>query len=377
MRHTLLPFVFVLGCSDYGLANMESVPDGESDAPMDPLDPPVETDTAAPGGDTGDPEPPADSGVDTGDPTAVGSVSGRICDPSGNGWVAGARVWVEVDTDGDGVLDTVIETTTDAQGYFVLEGVPVGIVEIRVEKGSFSTTITVEVTEGGVVLPEDTCLDDDLAIAVLQGSYDSTEEILDGLGLAYDLIEMRGSTQIDLLKDSARLNEYDIVFMNCGMNEDWLYSGTATVTSNLKAFVEGGSSLYASDWAFLAVESAFPNAIDFYGDDNFLYDAYGGDSGTLNATVVDPIMQALLGSAVARVHYDLAGWAMAEDAAMSTEVLVRGSPVNLWSPHPLKDVPLAVRFEAGLGRVVFTTFHNEPQITADMEVMLREIILSL
>jgi hypothetical protein len=367
----LLPLIFVFGCSEYqifGKDGAEAAGVGDTAAP--------DVDTAQPEADP-EPDPDPDPDPDTGMPAGSGSVSGRICDPSGSGWVAHARVWVEVDTDGDGVTETVIETTTDADGRFVLEGLPPGTWEVHVEKGSFSTSFTVEVTDGSFELPDDECLDPGVDIAVLRGSYDVTEEILETLGLSYDLIEQGGTTQLDFLRDEARLASYDIVFLNCGMDEDWLYTGTERVTSNLVKFVEDGHSLYASDWAFLAVEAAFPDAIDFYGDDAFLFDAYGGDDGTLEADVVDPTMQALLGSAVADIHYDLAGWVMAVGTESATEVLVRGSPVSLWEPHPLEDVPLAVRFEAGAGRVVFTTFHNEPQITSDMELMLREIILSL
>jgi len=360
MRDLLL-LIFICGCSDYQIF----AKGGDEAAGVG--------DTAAPVFDTEDPEPDPD----TEEPVGSGSVSGRICDPSGSDWVVNARVWVEVDGDGDGVMETVIETTTDADGRFVLEGLPSGTWEVHVEKGSFSTTFFVEVTDGRLELADEACLNPDLDIAVLRGSYDAIEELLDSLGLSYDLIEQGGTTQLDFLRDADRLASYDIVFLNCGMDEDWLYTATGTVTANLVNFVEDGHSLYASDWTFLAVEAAFPAAIDFYGDDALLFDAYGGDDGTLQANVVDPTMQAVLGSAVADLHYDLAGWVMTVGAQSSTEVLVRGSPVSLWEPHPLEDVPLAVRFEAGAGRVVFTTFHNEPQITSDMELMLREIILSL
>jgi hypothetical protein len=357
----LWPIVLVVGCSDYKISSMEeSAATGLADTGVSSVD-------------TGSPP----SATDTGELSGAGSVAGRICDPGGTGWVAGARVWIDVDWDGDGVGDEVIETTTDAEGRFLLEGVPPGTWEVHVQKGSFTTSVMVEVTDGLVELSDDECLGADLDIAVLRGSYDSTEDILDGLGLTYDLIEQGGTNQLDFLMDAERLGSYDIVFMNCGMDEDWLYSGTEQVTANLAQFVEAGHSLYASDWAFLMVEATFPQAIDFYGDDDFPFDAYGGDEGTLQVDVVDPTMQDILGSTVADVHYDLAGWVMAVGAETSAEVLVKGSPVSLWDPHPLEDAPLAVRFHAGEGRVVFTTFHNEPQITSDMELMLREIILSL
>ena len=38
--------------------------------------------------------------------------------------------------------------------------------------------------------------------------------------------------------------------------------------------------------------------------------------------------------------------------------------------------PLAVQFDDG-GRVIYTTFHNEHQLTVDMELLLTEIIFKL
>ena len=39
--------------------------------------------------------------------------------------------------------------------------------------------------------------------------------------------------------------------------------------------------------------------------------------------------------------------------------------------------PLAVRHTAGEGVVLYTTFHNEPQLTEDMDNLLKEFVLSL
>ena len=47
-----------------------------------------------------------------------------------------------------------------------------------------------------------------------------------------------------------------------------------------------------------------------------------------------------------------------------------------WGSGSSQDVPLAVQIDDG-GRVIYTTFHNEQQITVDMEALLMEIILKL
>ena len=65
-----------------------------------------------------------------------GILTGRICDPSG-GWVVGATVYISLDYDGDGIEDRRLETTTDSEGYFTLDGLTVGLQTVYIEKGSF------------------------------------------------------------------------------------------------------------------------------------------------------------------------------------------------------------------------------------------------
>lgn len=346
---TLLVSLPLLGCSDYEIHSSQDSerPGAEATVPVDTGEPLVE-------------EPPAE--------VLTGDLNGQICDPSGEGHVAGAHVYVDLD---DG---SRIEAWTDGEGRFVLEGLPVGRHEVHVEKGSFQTVFVVEMAAGEVWLSEEECLDPDLSIAVLAGSYDLIEELLDEHGLTHDLYPNQGTAQADLLRDATRLASYDIVFLDCGMSDDWRTWEDA-VGANLRGYVQSGGSLYASDWAFYAIEAAFPGSIDFLGDDHFPEGAFGGDSGMVSAEVLDPNMVALLGTDQAQIHYNLAGWAIAEGVGSTSEVLLRGR-VPTWTGAPISDAPLAVRFSEG-GTVIFTTFHNEAQLTADMRVLLGEIILSL
>lgn len=307
-----------------------------------------------------------------------GQVSGRICGPGDFGWVADAEVSVSVDLNGNGLTDLTFTSETDAEGYFLLEGLPPGEYTIQVAKGSFTTLIDVVLEEGEqLILDEPECVSGkDLDIAVMQGSYDKVEDLLDDLGLKYDLIPNTGDHQQDFLLSSSTMAGYDLIFLNCGMDEDWRYAASELVGANVKAWVQGGGSLYASDWAFHAIEASFPQAIDFWGADAFPDEAYGGESGYLEAAVIDSTMQAVLGSDSAMLNYDLSGWVVAEGAAPQVEVLLTGSAKTFWSNKPVHDAPLAMKFENG-GRVVFTTFHNEAQITEDMEIVLKEMILTL
>jgi len=335
-------------------------------------------DTAAPGG--------GGDGGSGGGPLADGDydcgVTGRVCDPSSTLYVPGARVYAEIDSDGDGEVDSVAETYTDEDGYFDLQGLPCDTpLTVHVEKGSFSTSYEVEIPGGTYELPQDICLtDDDVRIAVVTGEYDNIEDILDDLSLDYDLIRgEQGTLHVDLMRDPAHLAIYDIIFLNCGMADGWT-NYAPEIGANLRAYVEGGGSVYASDWSHYAAEVAFSSAIDFYGSDGSFWDARAGVAGSIDATVLDANMQALLGSSNAALSYDLSQWAVAEAVGQGATTLIRGDAraTGLGTGMvTVADAPLAVEIEAGAGRFIYTSFHNERQRTVDMEVLLMEIILSL
>lgn len=337
-----------LGCSEYGLSGQHH----PAVAPESEVVPPVVADP---------PDAPPD------DP-ATGAIHGRVCEPDAEGWVVGASV--SVDT-----ADGPIATTTDADGWFTLEDVPPGSYEIVVKKGSFVTAVAAEVRPGETTELQsgETCLEQgELEIAVVAGTYDHIQDILDELGLTYDLIA-RADT-LDLLRDPAALGAYDLVFFNCGASDSWLQHEDE-VAGNLEAFVSDGGSVYASDLAYYLVEAAFPAPIEFEGNDNQAYAAAVGKPDTVDATVVDPAMQLALGSADAEIDFELGGWAAMTSVGANVDVLLEGT--YRYGAGDRQDGPLAVRFAHGAGTVAFTSFHNESQVNVDVSQLLNEIVLSL
>jgi hypothetical protein len=326
-------------------------------------------DTGSSGNDTSVPD-----GYDAG-------VKGRICDPSGGSWVVGALVWVAVDENGDGVSDYRRETLTDAEGRFTLTGLPAGKHRVHVEKGSFTHEFDVTLNGGMYELTDPECIPpDDVKIAVVTGSYDSIEKVLDRMGFEYDLYngeyDWSGESEgIKLLKNPSQLANYDIVFLNCGMDDSWTWQDGPTIGQNLKQYVVAGGSVYASDWAYYAFEVSFPDALTFYGNDNAAGSAYVGNEGNVTANVLDSNFQIVLGKNTAQINYDLGAWAVAENAKSGVEVLLEGNAA-LYTGGSVQNSPLAAYVQPK-GRFVYTSFHNEPQTTGDMDKMLREIILSL
>jgi len=349
-------------CSEYKLGGAGDAAGTDSGGARDPLD--EDTDV------TDDPD----------DPGETASVSGRVCDPAGGEWIVGAYVYVAVDDDGDGVEDWRAEDTTEADGRFLVEGLPAGDHLVHVEKGSFSSTYEVSLELGLYEIPEEECALEPPNIAVISGSYDHIEDILDDLALEYTLVDGTSADYVGFLRDAARMNEFDIIFFNCGIADTW-HSHQAAIAANITAFVEDGGSVYASDWAHFFVEAAFPGKLDFYGEDLVFSSPRVGMEGSVSAQVIDPTMQAIIGGATASINYDLSMWVVPENLGSGVDTLLQASvevSTGLFSTGVVHNAPIAARFDVGAGRVIYTSFHNEHQATTvHMRDILEEIILSL
>ena len=334
------------GCSEYQVSN-EIKPD-------------LDTTTTPTTPDTTPPVVP---------PEGAGAIRGRVCGPEGEGWIAGAFVWVEHS-------GGRAEAQTDVDGWFLLENVVPGDHEVNVQKGSFTTTFEAVVRDGEVTeLPVDSCLEQgDLEIAVLTGHYDTIQEFLDQYNLEYD--QYNGKTKAgieDFLSDRNQMIGYDLIFFNCGIHLGW--TGNNALIENIDQFVRQGGSIYASDQAHQIVELPWPAKIDFQGG-NDKNSAFVGNSGTVDANVHDEVMQTVLGSEHAEVEFDLASWAAMVTADTSeVDVLISGRYSHGFGNNT--NGPLAVRFHPGDGTVIFTSFHNERQLNFDMAQLLQEMILSL
>ncbi|MBT3223490.1 MAG: carboxypeptidase regulatory-like domain-containing protein [Proteobacteria bacterium] len=318
-------------------------------------------------------------------PGLNGAVRGQICDASGDAWLNDALVWVEVDLDGDGAFDGTIDTKTDEEGLFLLEGVPMGEQVITVEKGRFHTTIDVNIDTTDVIeLATPACIEQkEVTLAVITGDYDSIQNVLTAMGLEYDQYKGRGNNDeyiTNLLAKPNKMAEYDIIFFNCGINEIW-HDDREQIASNIREYVKDGGSIYTSDWAHGFFEYAYPNAADFWGNDNNPADARVGAKGQVQGKILDKPMKKALGQSKAKLVYDLDSWVVVSEVASDTEILVEGKAViEDWANNDfteLNDAPLAIRIKKGEGTALYTTFHNEQQISLDMAILLEEIVYSL
>lgn len=310
-------------------------------------------------------------------PEGSGSIEGRVCAPDGQTWLSDATVYV-VREDG-----TRAEDATDADGRYTLTGVAAGEQTVVVEKGSFTTSFTVTVTEGQTTtVPDAQCALDppDIQVAVVTGEWDRVEDVLDDVGVDPANITLYNGTTGnwvgDLLDDYAVLSQYDIVFFNCGVN-DFGFTFETQAIANLRQFVAQGGSVYASDQAYDVVEKAWDWAIDFYDNDQMSNRAQNGQS-TQNMTgqIVDSGLAGSLASTTIELHYPLLAWAVMENVAPNVTVYIRAD-APLMNGTTLSNVPHTVRFTGGQGRVLYTSFHQEANISEQMEQALRILMFEL
>ena len=314
-------------------------------------------------------------------PAGTGAVAGRVCAPDGSTWLAAADV---------SVAD--VATTTDADGRFLLDDVPAGAQTLHVRKGSFASTRSIVVpVDATLTIPDDECeLDDDMAIAVVTGRNDDVGTILESIGVDPAWITTYSGTGTgwgaELLEDWDALSQYDVVFVNCGANgiDDYFFLGLFTTVvdstaavENLRRFVDEGGSVYASDEAYDLIERAWPDAVDFHGDDAAIDDAQIGvqESDPVPVDIVDVGLAAAMGTSTFDIHFNYTLWAIVESVAADTQVYTRGDAPT--SDGVKVDVPLTVGFARGQGRVLYTSFHQEPGVDSATQQLLRLLMFEL
>ncbi len=348
------------------------------------------------------PDPPC---LDAG----AGIITGRICATeegigSGEGyWLSGARVVVVIGSD-------TYETVTDADGYFTLANVPAGRHTLQVTKGSFSAAEVVDVVAGEVTAIEHVCVAPDTELAVVTGEFDAIETVLGGMGFGVracvpaafakcpasldpsgtvTLVDGESTAFITaFLDDLFLLESFALIFFNCGLVDQYLYSAPDTAKNNLRAFVDGGGSIYVSDRAYEIVRVIFPGALDFVGNES----SWGADrergwvgvaAPALAGTVLDANLTQALGRASVTLVYDKAQWVPLDvtQPANATRWIAANPEVDDdrdgTPDRTLSQAPALASVPFGDGRITFTTFHTHQQANADMTAILRYIIFEL
>ena len=282
-------------------------------------------------------------------------VRGAIVSPSGHLPIAGAVVSVDVGADRAWML-------TGPRGEFALT-LPPGSATLSVEKGRYRVSGTFVIEPNRAVNLGDVALDaGDVRVAVVHGEYDAVNLLLDALGIGFDAFphpeELFGSPDV--------LANYAMVFANCGseISSDGREEYSEEMFANVRSWVAAGGTLYVSDLEWALFEGVAPEALEFADDPAI------GEPVILTAEVLDRDIERLLGGPYVDIRFDLGGWAMIDAVGEALPIVVADVPG--FGLHPL-----AALHHLDEGRMIFTSFHNEQQVTSDMELILYEVILSL
>lgn len=351
----------------------------------------------------------------------VGSLKGRACAPSGD-ILAAATVTVTGTDCATGMpFTTTVQTAGD--GSYSIPNVPSGLHDVTLASGSFMRTFPVQIRDGVETdLTREAskyCVEASaVKIAVISGSYDDVESILDDLQLDYDIKGTDGGGLVfgfptdstgltntrNFLKDPAAMAQYDIIFINCGNLWDML-NATApgdinTIMTNLHTHFSNGRSIYASDWAHMFIERPFVSILDFFpagGDDTDVTGARQGYAPqNIMATVESPELLSLLGTNSVLIDFPQNpptvinnNWVMVAGADPGATVHLRGDAQQCMSTTScdsagatLTGSPLLVTYKHPVhgGSFAFTSFHNHAAgtpISPEISKILKFLIFQL
>lgn len=324
------------------------------------------------------------------------NVSGKLFAPNNTDPISNAKVTASKN-------NTVIaEARTNNQGDFTIS-IPAGEYELLLTKGMFSTQKSIVINEETIL--EDYKIDTFPKIGVVTGHFDNIENILYDIGLVnplngeplFDIIEGINTNRIayntknkhnvhssvtenmnnkimnpmlepnvdfdfgDLIADQILLDSYDILFLNCGLNEAFEDSDASIFN-----YVSNGGFLYATDWAFGYLNTITNGGADYI---DFYTPVKSGVSLTTNATILNGDLSAwlLLNFGISiddTVEIDefLSSWQVVDSYDSNTCISWLNGPVTFRDDTNTiiaENKDLAFTFIVGSGAVFYSSFHTE------------------
>lgn len=322
----------------------------------------------------------------------TGFITGNLCDPNTAGLPLADALVTASWQDGDGDSVEEVATFTDANGHFELLSLdPDDNITVRAIKDSFAFTWRVRAGENGGPLRDRTTMPDGLNLTagiecqqllpddgrrylVIEGIYDRIEDALERNGISPD-IDTPAVTEDwanNLFSNQERVSDYDAIFINCGAVDGELAvpGGLSTGARNgLRRYIEQGGRLYVADWSYEFVEQVFPEKIDFFGSDTVFDGAQQAVGGTYSTRVLDDDLESALGRSEFDISFTFQAGSIISDVADGVTVYLE---TDMQYRHDgvvdvLPNTPVTVGFDVGLGRVIFTSFHQEvnPDVTCE------------
>jgi hypothetical protein len=196
-------------------------------------------------------------------------------------------------------------------------------------------------------------------IMISPSRYDDVQKVLQRLGSQYANGRQLNGQQMLRLGDPSFLSGTELLFLNCGAEGLSQVAADPKVCHQLRAWVENGGTLYASDWACDVVAASFGDRVKFGGK--------VGKAETLAARVSDPDLARQLNYSVS-LTFNLGGWVRITQYPADAEVYLTDAQYS---------GPLAIGVIVGKGRVVFTSFHHHAQPSGSDEDKLLAWLITL
>jgi len=197
-------------------------------------------------------------------------------------------------------------------------------------------------------------------IAVTPKGYDDIGQVLREMGSGYEHKQIKFKE----LSDLNSLLRYQITFINCAHKLRELQSKSEVATT-IRQYVERGGIVYASDWAGFIIQDAFPEYLRLASD--------RGGAQVVEATVVDQGLASVVGSKLS-LHFNADQWVAVDAVSKEVTVHLVGDYVDMGGEvHRTK--PLLISFKHGNGYVIFTSFHNAPQLSETERKLLQFLVI--
>ncbi len=314
---------------------------------------------------------PLVSDDDSGNSLELATISGVVVSPKGK---AVRSATVEV------VGNEKYNSITDTEGKFSFE-VPTGEHTLKIYTGSgevfnSSKSVEVEAKTNNSIGNIELSVAPQTRIAYVWGEYDNIQSIISN-SLGYQIDSLSHSD----MEDINNLRKYDVIFLNCGESGQGRMDGYSeqistqeemdVIRQNIGDYVAEGGKIYASDYAVGYVVPQCDSDFNYYLEfNNTLFSAdilcfnLNGEVETVVANVIDKDLANIIGEE-ANIIYDLGEWATIIPAQnFAGNVLVEGDNSSV----------LAFSQNIGSGQILYTTFHNEANISDDMEAILEFFI---
>lgn len=369
------------------------------------------------------------------DPDAT--LTGTVYAPNMELPISGALVYVtdgDVEPVPDGVycaecVDLGCETPftfTEPDGSFTLETLSGDGQKLVVQKGQFLRVVDIDVAAGAAAVPVG---ESNLPgiwnpaagmwiprIAVYETNPDKVYNVLAKFGLGQVDVGgnlVQGTEQFDLISDGdqgafldnlAQMNLYHIIFVPCASTKYWIGAPTVPESraQNIRAYVEAGGKLYATDHSNEYIKAPFPNYQDFHNPgmpdiqpayesiaivtDSDLLDWLQAlpdplkDIGGGNPTLYNlPAITTMLNySGIEDIYPIIVQNEDGEDVDVGHHSWVEG-PCSSCSDPQLQR-PMAVSGQYGCGRMMYSTFENSSVAHAGLnpqELVLLYMILEI